>query len=55
LETVGLLGLITGGSLSVIGFLGDGAIDLTAASTEPEAAVSGSVTGHLLQFACANL
>ena len=52
IETVGFISAAGAGAVLPGGFVGDGAIELDAASMDPGAPVSGRFSGRLLQFGC---
>lgn len=52
-ETFGLLAASgPGAPFRTLGFIGEGSLDITAASTEPGGAVAGSLDAHLYQLSC---
>jgi hypothetical protein len=55
LETGGTLITVGVQGVTLVGFLGEGAIELSQASAANDAPVVGSLQGRIAQFACADL
>lgn len=53
LESFGVVVMLGGGAARFVGFVGDGTLELDAASTEDGAPVIGRLNARLLQLACA--
>ncbi|HET9956487.1 MAG TPA: CotH kinase family protein [Polyangiaceae bacterium] len=55
IETSGSVLVLGQNTFTLVGLIGDGAVDLEEAGTEMDAPVRGSFAGHVLQFSCAEL